>query len=279
MNPISKALAEIKYRIPRAVLEKAFLNASMRWYGTLAANVEHQIEHLVIRPRVMVDCNLSHGVERLIPLEGLAFQQPYQNATVIHIPKTLTQNRSIISALSVVFFNPGIGGNGLGQLAGYAGTTGAAFQPDNSAAMAAAAQLMASYDKIPKTSTERVQLIAENTILVDDNMMLPGNSWLRCVIEHDENMANLPLKAYRQFSTAVELATKAYIYNTLVIEMDRGQLHAGLELGSFKNVVDTYADAEANYQDFMAKRMGAVLFMSDEIGYNRFIRTIVGNRT
>ncbi len=275
MNPISKAIQEVKYRIPRALLDKAFVDSSRRWRSTLAASLEHQIEHLVIRPRVLVDCNLVGGVQALIPLEGLPFENPHLNMTVINIPKDRTQGRSIMSVLSVVLFSGAVGAGLHGQVAGFGGTTGP-YSVDASAATAAASALMASYDTIPHTSISRVSIIAENTILVDDALSLPSNCFLRCVLENDSNMSNLQMRSVPHFCKLVELAVKAHIYNTLVVTVDRGELHMGMELAVFKTILESYADANENYADYLRQKMQAVLFMSDEASYSRFIRMHVG---
>ncbi len=276
MNAILKAIAECKYRIPREILEKVFINGSQYFRPTLQATVEHQIETLVIRPRVLVDCNLIGGIQALIPLEGLPFEMPYQYTTVIHIPKSRTQGRSINSVRNITFFNAAaVGGM-------YGGAIGAGNSPngyngvDGSAAMSAAAAVMSSFDKIPQTSTSRVSLIAENTVLVNDAILLPSNSFLRCILENDDNLNNLPLRSYRYFSNLVEFAVKAYIYNALVIAMDAGELRYGQNLGAFKEIVLGYADANQNYQDYLKDKIEATLFMSDEASYSRFIKMMVG---
>src|SRR5258708_5967832 len=62
MNPITKALAEVKYRIPPEVLHTVFVNRLERWRDT-PKSIEDQLLNLVVRPRVMVDCNLVGGTQ------------------------------------------------------------------------------------------------------------------------------------------------------------------------------------------------------------------------
>jgi len=278
MNPISKAVSECKFRIPKAILERVFVDASRYYRPTMASSVEHQIEHLVIRPRVLVDCNLVGGIQMLIPLEGLPFEQPYQYTTVIHIPKNRTNGRSINSVRNVTFFNAAAANGIYGGVAGMGGTLGGWNIPDNSAAVSVTASLMASFDQIPQTSTSRVSLIAENTILINDGIMIPSNSFLRCVVENDDQLNNLPLRSYRYFSNLVEYAVKAYIYNALIIEMGSGELRYGQELGVFKEIVASYADANQNYLDYLKDKMESTLFMSDETSYTRYLKMMVGGQ-
>lgn len=278
MNPISKAVSEIKWRIPKAILEKVFIDGSRYYRPTIANSLEAQIENLVIRPRVLVDCNLIGGQEVLIPLEGLPFDRPYQYTTVIFVPKERTQGRRINSVRNVTFFNAASIGGIYGGLSGLASNVPGLNAADNTAMVSVTASLMASFDKIPQTSTSRVSLIAENTILINDGLMIPSNSFLRAIVETDENLSTLPLRAYRYFSTLVEYAVKAYIYNEMVINMDKGEIFFGQELGAFKDIVSSYADANQNYQDYLREKMESTLLMSDEASYSRFIKMIVGGQ-
>lgn len=280
MNPITKAINEVKYRIPKAILEKVFIDGSRYYRSTMAASIDEQIETLVLRPRVLVDCNLIGGQLDLVPLDGLTFERPLQYTTVIHIPGSRLHGRTINSALNVSFFNSAAiagyaaaGVMGMGQFAG--GTS--SYGTDNSAAMGAAAGVMSAFDKIPMVSTSRVKLIAHNTICIYDGVNIPANSYLRCILSYDDQMSSLPMRAYKHFSQLVEYAVKAYIYNELVINLDQGELVYGQTIGVFKTIVESYADANQNYADFMRDSMEAVLFMSDENQYLRYVKLVTGS--
>lgn len=279
MNPIRKAVYEMRARIPRQILEKVFVDGSRYYRNNLQTSLEEQIETLVIRPRVLVDCNLIGGQEVLVPLAGLVQERPLDYTTVINIPKDRTQGRSINSVLNVTFFNSaaiagyvGAGVVGMGSLGGGTGYNGR----DNSAMTATAASVMAAMDKIPMTSTSRVQLIAENTILIRDGINIPDNSFLRCVVASDENLSGLPMRAYRYFSQLVEYAVKAYIYTELIIELDAGELRYGQNLGIFKEIVSSYADANQNYVDYLSTTMEKVFLQSDDETQARFLKLIMG---
>ena len=281
MNPIKKAIEEAKYRIPRQLLERVFIDGSTFGRTNWRSNLDEQILALVVRPRVLVDCNLIGGTQELIPLQGLAFVSPpdYQWATVVHIPKDRTFNKSINSVLNVMFFNTA-------QIAGFAGASMLAsgqgtsmFNPsasDNSALMAATAGVLAAMDKIPYTSTSRVQLCGENTILIRDGMTIPQNSYARVVLSNDENLTNLQLRSYRHFSNLVEHAIKAYIYNELIVQVDVAELRYGQQLGVFKEIVTSYADANSNYLDYLTNTWEKVAFMNDDETHLRFIKAVIG---
>lgn len=274
MNPIQKAVDDLKFRIPRQILEKAFVDRLGSWRSIQRASLDELIILNVIRARVLVDCQLYGGSQVLISLNGLPQDKPTEYMTVIHIPKTRTEGKSINSVLNVGFI-------GLAYLASWAGTTSAGSLAtygsyENSALMTAAAGMVTAFDKIPMVSTSRVELIAENTICIRDSMNLAPDLTLRCVLADDINMNSLQLRAYRPFCNLVEYAVKSYIYNQLIIHMDQGELQGGAQLGAFKTIIDSYADAEQNYQDYLREVWEQVAFMQDETTYMRFMKMIIG---
>lgn len=275
-SAISKAVQEIKYRIPHEVLQRVFLEPVNGWRPVISMTLESQIENLVIRPRVLVDLNLVSGQEVMVPLAGLEMPQPQPYQTVIHVPKSRTNGRRINSVRNVSFFNMSAMGGIYGATAGFNGGLTGLNLEDSTTAVAVTAGLMASYDKIPQTSTAKVSLIAENTVLVNDAMIIPSSSFLRCILENDENLSSLPLRSYMAFCQLVEYAVKAFIHNRMVVAMGERELFYGQELGRFKEIVDSYADANQNYLDYLREKMQAIMLMSDEASYSRLIKMVVG---
>lgn len=273
MGPIQKALADIKQRIPRAILDKAFIKRSFDWRAAPVANIDEQILVTVIKARVLPDCNLIGGTQALIPLDGLYFDKPNDFTTVVHIPKDRTQGRSINSVLHVAYINrsAAVAYSGNGDInSGYNSN-------ENSALMGAAVGAMSALDKIPLTSSANVQLISENTIMVKDTIVMPNNCYLRCILSNDENLNNIQLRSYPAFSKLVEYAVKAYIYNQLIIEVDVAELQGGQSLGIFKTVLEGYSDAEQNYQDYLKDKFEAILFMNDNESYRRLVKLTLGS--
>lgn len=264
MGPIGKAIDEVKFRIPRAILETVFLKRAERWRQT-PSSIDEQVLATVVRPRVMVDCNLVGGAEVFIPLDGVPVERANDYTSVYRIPKEKTGGRSIISALNITYSDPT-------KVSAYGVSAG-----NHQSIMQQVGQaVMDSHGSIPVTSTAYVQLIAENTVMVRDTVVLPANIYLRAVLENDSNMSHLQLKSYRDFSKLVELAVKAYIYNEYIVPMDMGELHGGQQLGVFKSIIEGYADAEELYQTFLTERWQKVAFMNDRETFTRFLRTKIG---
>jgi hypothetical protein len=273
MDIIRYSIAETKRRINKHILEKAFIKRTFDYRFTSQTNVDDQMLTMVLRPRVLLDCNLVGGVTAMIPLDGLPIDKPNNYITIIHIPKTRTNNKSIISVSNVNYYDLGISGLYSGA-PGY-GYNASIDMTENTASMNAALGIMASLDRIPITSTSDAQLVAENTIMIKDVFAMPPTAVLRCTLENDENLSNIQPRSFRDFAQLVEFAVKSYIYNELIVDMDMGELQGGQSLGVFKQIVESYADAEQNYQDKLKSWM-AISVMNDTPAFHRLIKLAVG---
>ncbi len=273
MDIIRNSIAEVKRRINRHVLDKAFIKRDFSYRFTNQSSVDDQILTMVIRPRVLVDCNIVGGVTAMIPLDGLPVDKPNNFTTIIHIPKSRTMNKSIVSVQNVNYYDLGVSGLYSGA-AGY-GYNSAIDMGENTAATNAALGVMAALDRIPITSTSDAQLVSENTIMIKDVFAMPPTAVLRCVLENDDNLNNIQPRSYHDFFQLVEFAVKAYIYNELIVDMDMGELQGGQALGIFKQIVDGYSDAEQNYQDKLKAWM-AISVMNDAPAFHRLIKLTVG---
>lgn len=270
MNPITKAVDEVKFRIPRDILKQIFQDKSYNWRST-PISIDEQILARVIRPRVLVDCNLVGGTEALISLDGADREVVDSYITIYRIPKDLTQNRSIMSVLSVAYMSSALGAG----VAGLSNYKSCSVTPT----LVIGQAMMDAFGPIPQTSTARVTLIGENTVLIRDTIPPVGYGYLRCILANDENMSHIQMRSIPPFCKLVELAVKSFIYNEYIVPMDKGQLYGGQELGVFKQIIETYADSEELYQEFLREKWAAIAFMNDNESFTRFLKlNIGGNR-
>ena len=270
-NVIKKALLELRFRINPKILDLTFNSSThFRQYETEGFSIDDAIMKQVITPRVLSDSNILGGQEINVSLEGLNPIIPDQVSMIYHIPKDRTQNRSIISALSVSYVNYSVVG---GVEQGYAPITAHTTNDVLNTGLA----IFNSHASTPPVGTSRVSLIGENTILVSDINRIVTNSYLRCTVEYDDDFNALPARSHLIFCKLVELAVKAYIFNTMPLRMNEVYLAGGQELGKVKEIIESYSDAEQMYQDFLRDRWQKTLFMADSIRYSRFTRTKVGS--
>src|SRR5690606_6886510 len=273
MNLIPICIQRVKFEIPAEVLQEAFMprryNPSRREYSLdnqLGVSVDSIIRKEVVDARVSIDVNLCSGIETVIPLVGLVQERIDPYNFIYRIPKELTGGRSITAVYSVSFNR----GNVYGTT--YLPTYGASPLLD------VANGIFQASAPIPAISSAYVTLIGDNTVMVSDAQAMGNEVYLRCMISHEPNFANVPPAYYDVFSELVVLATKAHISNKQIIALDEGQLRAGVNIGRFREIVDSYADANQMYQDHMREHWRVSSVMMDTTKYRRIQNVIIGGR-
>lgn len=267
MNPIVKSIDDLKFRIPREILNEVFVNKTYGYRGT-PTGLDEQILTQVIRPRVLVDCNLVGGTEALISMEGVPNERPDVYVTVYHVPKDRTQGRSIMSVLNVSYMSPSM----MALAPAVQGFKPCSITPPLMAGQA----MMDAMSPMPSTSTAKVQIIAENTLMIRDTAPPVGYAYVRCVLADDENMSHIQMRSIPAFCKLVELAVKSFVYNESIINLDKGQLYGGHDLGKFKEIIDGYSDAEQMYQEYLEQKWQGVAFMNDRESFERFVKLGIG---
>lgn len=270
MNPVQHAVDQASFQIPKRILNTIFQSRGSSWH-LAPPPLNTQIMNMVVKPRVLVDCQLMGGIETIIPLRNAIIEVVENRNTIIRIPKSETNNRSILAPLAIdLAYYAGYPGSNAIMGGGYPGQGG------NSALLAGQAALGAM-GSIPMTSMSNLSMAGENTILVRNYIALTNAGSLRALVANDEQMSELPLRAYRHFTKLVVLAIKSFIYNEHILEMDVGELISGQQLGAFKSIIEEYKDAEEMYQEYLATTWAKVAFMADNERMNRFIKMQLGS--
>lgn len=267
MNPIKKAVDDIRFRIPRAILNLIFQDYNVSWRNT-TISLDEQIISKVIRSRVLPDCNLVGGAEVFISLDGVPSEMTSDFTTVYYIPKERTQNRTINTVLSMSYLTGA-------ALAAMGGTTGYS-NCSNTTSMITAKAMMDSFSTIPPVSTAKISLIGENTVLVRDTAPPIGFGFLRCILENDDQMSHLQLRSILDFSQLCTLACKAFIYNDYIVTLDRGQLYGGQDIGVVKQIIESYSDAEELYNTYLREKWQKISLMNDRESMERFLKLQIG---
>jgi len=266
MNPVRYGIQQCHNEIPPEVLEYVFIGRKDRSLQRhiSAVNIDSMIMDKVVTPRVMVDCNLYGGAEENIPLADCPKMviDPFQS--IYTIPKSLTGGRTITRALSVSF--------GEGAIVGFSNL----LPSHNNNMLDAASGVLNSNLSIPQVSTANCMLIGENQVLIKDNFAIPTNAYLRCWLENDKNFNHLQSTAYDAFAQLILLAVKAYCYTSTRIPIDKGAIHAGFELGSLKEVIDEYRDANEQYRTHLKTIWRRVAGLNDFNSHRRHLQRLIG---
>ncbi|AXH70799.1 hypothetical protein [Vibrio phage BONAISHI] len=248
-NAITYALTRISNEIPIEVLEMAFkVNP---YYDAFHSSLESRIKHEVIDKVVKPELDISGGDVVTVPLEGIPYRE-INNAWVYNIPLSHTQGRHISNVHSVEM--------GLA---------------DYGPAQSGSSSILSASSPAQSTGTARAEVRGPNVVVIYEQV-ISINAFLRCVLENDEQLANLNRSYYRDFGKLCVLAARMMIYNLLSVRLDSDAIVRGNSNQQLRNIVDSYADsAELFYQD-LTERWSRIMINQDPKVKNRIIRMNIG---
>lgn len=263
MNPITKAMDEIRFSIPAEILNEVFISSEFRGLGQ-AVSLETRIREQVLDQRVLVDIDLQGGTEALIPMDApVKVNQPDRYTVIYQIPDEVLDGRPIVQVYSIHF-----------AILGYH-NAGMALQFNESAMSAATRQVFDSAMKTPPAATSYLNMIAPNTVMAKFVYLPYPNAFMRVRLGSDHALSHIRPQAFHAFSELSVLAVKAYIYNYMVVKMDQGQLSGGQMLGAFREIISNYAEADERYREKLSSWRRISVFNDPEAN-RRHIRLAVG---
>ncbi len=262
MSAIEKALTDIKYTIPLDILKAAFKDENALSLNRIPRSVDDVIKEKVLAPRVLMDCNLIAGQIAVIDLTGCLEYSPQPYQFVFQVPMSRSQNRRIMSVLSVSY---------LPYVSSY--YNGNNYNLNNNNEIAHLGErIYASHASVPQISTARVELIGPNTLLITDNNIISPTYAVRAILENDANLNNLKPRIWIAFAELCIAAVKSYIYNKLIVLIGDTYLQGGQELGVFKDIIDEYKDAEEEYKTLLKEKWGRLAIMNDTPQAIKFLK-------
>jgi len=267
MNAISYAQNVLQFSIPTEILNIGFGENSPIINNNIS--IPERILTSVIRPRVLVDCNLVGGITTKIDTNKCNLTVLSAMEWVIKVPIHLTNGKSIISAQSLVSpvsqnSNHHIGGpNHLGYT--------------NSELLQAGSKLMGNLSMRHVYQTARLEVIGENTIIVYEPSDPIHGAILHCTVENHANLENISPRSYPAFSELCVHAVKSYLYNKLRVKLGQGYIYSGHQLDVVKEIVDSYGDSELAYTEYLRDVWQKVAFMNNTQAFDNLITSMIGN--
>lgn len=272
MSILLKMTEEIKYRIPLQILQSAFNNYNEEGWRNAPVSLDELIISKVIRPRLIVDTNIVGGVVIMVPIAGntiLEYSDEYTR--VIKVSPDAVNHRTIMTVLSAHYQPYGFNMSNAG---GNVGASGLGYGSSNDLSNSGM-RVDSSFSSIPIISTATIQLVGYNTVLIRDRSYISDIYSLRCMVANEENLENINPRNWHMLSKLAELCVKSYIYNRLIISMDKAFLSGGQELGSASDIVSSYADAEEMYQDMLRTKIQKLSWFNDSVYYARYLRKMI----
>lgn len=260
MNAIGYALNRIKLAIPPEILTIAFTE-----YNAVAKSMVSLDEHIlatVIRPIVLVDCNIVGGIQTTIPLNQCDINFLNNREFIVSVPKNLTNGKSIITLLSLV-------SNVLYNQA----TTFMSMSPLQSAGL----NTMNNVGTTNIVQTSRMELIADNLVLIADPTINLVNGMLRCMIENMNNLENINPRSFDAFGELCVKAVKSWIYNYMKVKLNKGYIYGGHELSTVTEIIDSYSDSFNEYREYLNTKWGKIAFINNSVAMDRYVRSMLSN--
>lgn len=273
LNPIRTALARVHNVIPEFVLKAAFKSEEY-----MDVSIDELIMEKVIRARVLDDVSQRCGKIKSIVLQlsWVKYTSPPSQFTLavsgaystFHIPPEARDFKDILCILGVSFpyVLSGQGNSAVMSNCAVGGIT---------ASQLACAALQ-SQTKAGLVSLPTAKLLPGNVV----HLIPEGISWvpwvLRARLRFDDQFSGMNIDSIDSFNHVVEYAVKAYVYNTLLFEIESNLVHRGQELGVVKSVVDSYSDANDKYDEFLLALGGSSHFEPDRLRFllSRMMPTI-----
>ena len=274
-SPISKALMDIHYTIPKDILVLAFSNDPL---CDRNSSIDELLRVKVIQYRVIPDCDIVGGQEIIVSLEGLLPRGGSVNSTVYHVPKERTNGRSIISVSEVMpigisTLDGGVGsgttvtgGGGGAACGGYNG------YPGYDSLTNAVQGMESTVTKRSPFLNARTDVIGENVILIRYQTTNLTIGAVRCHIQNEEDLTNIHPRSIIHFSNLCQLAVKSYIYTQLVNMVNKDIYNNQLNTNYISDYVNDLKDAEEQYQEYLKLTWEKVSVMNDTETYSKLIR-------
>lgn len=252
VDGLRQALARI-YLIPRPILEAAFEPFQME------ESLDEIIRQKVLLARVRDDMSLRGGrvFRLLLDLNWCKYTtspSPYAlgisgSYSTYAVPPEAREQRDISAVLSVRFpysintsstggfyHDQATGGNTVGGLAC------AALNAQTGAGL---------------LTTPQGLIRPGNVIQLDPPQynFVPWQVTVR--LKYDDNFSGMDVSLVQPFAHLCEHAVKAYIYSQLIFKIESNVVYRGMELGVFREIVSSYADANDKYDEQLLQVGGA----------------------
>lgn len=260
-NAIPIALTRIKHMVPPEILRIAFQPKQEHVWNNIS--IEQQIVKDVINSRVRVDCNLLGGKTIQVSLTG-SMLEPVVNTnsqvnsgtgsfSLYRVPPEQRDYCDISEVHRVMYPLPNAGGHPNPTVQG-----GTICAYEN--------ELINSKTGggIPATPTP--ELISGDLIRLHPGGHTQIDWVLVCRVAYDEAFNGLNGSSIDAFAELCVLAVKMYVYNNLIIQLDRGFVEYGMDITSVRQIIEQWSDLNDTYIERVNKFCAGNLMDLQRIG-------------
>lgn len=260
--PIEAALVGLPMRIPRQILDLVFFPNEN--HSTIdATNLNARIREKLIDPIVMTDINNAGGMAVELDIRQSWIRMISPVMCIVDVPKNVTQNRRITSAL-----NSSFGVNMINNAA--VGIANQGSQP-----LMASNRVFNSAKPAPYVGTPDVRVIGSNQLEIRNFVSIPVRIRGLIRIEYSRDFTELRQNYWHDFRLLVDMAIKSYCYTQMLAPMDRAFLQGGVEMGRISSKIEEWSDMYETYNDTLRECWRRILILNDPILSKRHITKIV----
>jgi len=237
------ALRAIDHKIPKAILEAAFPPEGR---GRLPIPLHTRIRSAVFS-RVLEECNIVGGTVKHLPLLNewretttttrFGYVAGDDRYAIFRIPQDQLEGGQIVAIIGV---------ENMSRFAHNLAADGYRNDTGNSVLMAGE-MMLDSYTGGNYVEPPIAELLSGDLVRLSPASMAYEEWVISVRLSYDEDMTNLNAEAILPFCDLVVAATKSYIYNQLIIQLDRVANDGGVELASFRSIVEGYEPSEDEY--------------------------------
>lgn len=266
MSILGYAVDRVMRTIPRQIISTVYGGTS-EIFG-VPKNPAEEILNQVIRSRVVADTDVVGGIETDVAIEKCIVEKKANNVFVIAIPKESVNNKSVSTILGIR-----LGASNVNAFPNF--STNRLVTP-TTATGTNAMNLFNSAATMPLINFGETSIIGENIFLVRNITYIPQMCFVRCIVNNNDDLSNLSPALKLLFANLCTLAVKADIYNKMIVTIDQARVEGGREIGAFKNIVESYADAEQMYLESIPK-WGASIALADRSRNRAMLKLMVGS--
>ena len=248
------AFVKIHSSIPPEILEYGFSDRDTR---DEVVSIDEMIYKKVIHYRVMKDMNIDGGKFKEILLRREYMEKMTRNKDDVHlhtgrwsiyrIPPQARDGLPIAEVMSLKF---------RGAYAGYQPYSPGYVGGANLTTLAQGVLDAHTFQSAPPTPN--IELLAGDLVRLWPSQH-HGTMWaINCRLCYDDRLTNLNTSAIIPFADLCVLAVKAYIYNQMTVQLDKAYIQNGYQIGQFKTIIDSYADANDKYDEKYKELAGAM---------------------
>lgn len=248
--------------IPPQVIQMAMYVANKHFH--ICNNSQEFIMQKVIRERVLDDLNLTGGKFKKIILKPEYREEVSLDLAgwaggdggfdLYRVPPEARDNLPMIHCIGVQY--PYASSNIAGESA--VGTASAGYDM-----LSQADQIVNSYTLARPLNHPTGQVLSGDLIKLFPSQYTQVNYIATVRLALDETFEQVQPSSVETLAKMVTLATKAWIYNNLIIDIDRAAMECGADVGKIKEIIEEYRDANQLYDEQRPLWFGAQMLDSD----------------